>query len=354
MHHITQCEYPACDDDDGNNQPLHDLPQYALAHFGSPITTSKRFGNRFAFQGAATRFWESLVSCTIDVRRVGIVSDLEQACFHKVRIMNSLSPIDQFPYWGVLGFILVTTFLSMELGYRLGSWRHHRITGEKESPVAAMVGSMLGLLAFLLAFTFGLAASRFDERRRAILDEANAIGTTFLRTDFLPDPHSKDAKKLLREYVALRCLAPNPENIATLIRDSERLHGELWRHAAASVKTDVHSVAAVSFVESLNETIDLHGKRVFAGLRSRIPITVWIALWILTFFGMISVGYQTGLAGAKRSPEMIILNLAFTIVLMLIVDLDRAHEGFLRVGQQSMVDVAAMMDTSLNRASESP
>ena len=66
-----------------------------------------------------------------------------------------------------------------------------------------MVAATLGLLAFILAFTFGLAASRFDSRMQVLLDEANAIGTTYLRAGMLPE-QGKQIRALLREYADAR------------------------------------------------------------------------------------------------------------------------------------------------------
>lgn len=101
--------------------------------------------------------------------------------------MPSSGPLDALPLWGLFLAILLLVLLSVEGGYRLGKYRRSRSEEEKEAPVGAMVGATLGLLAFLLAFTFGLAATRFDTRRQVLLDEANAIGTTYLRAGMLPD-----------------------------------------------------------------------------------------------------------------------------------------------------------------------
>jgi hypothetical protein len=97
----------------------------------------------------------------------------------------SHQPLDVIPL-GVF-FILATAgaLLALEFGYRLGIWRRTHAQGEKDAPIGAMVGAILGLLAFMLAFTFSLAAARFDARRTAILNEANAIGTTYLRARLL-------------------------------------------------------------------------------------------------------------------------------------------------------------------------
>jgi hypothetical protein len=93
------------------------------------------------------------------------------------------------------------------------------------------------------------------------------------------------------------------------------------------------------FIESINEVIDLHSKRLFAGLYNRIPITIWASLWFLIVLGMASFGYQAGIAGTTRSLEMPVFALAFAGVLYLIYDLDRSHEGLLQVSQQAMVEL---------------
>lgn len=100
------------------------------------------------------------------------------------------------------------------------------------------------------------------------------------------------------------------------------------------------------FVQSLNQVIDLHATRVYVGLRSRIPLSIWLVLFGLTFIGMGSVGYQAGISGARRSPEITTLTVAFATVIFLIVDLDRAQEGLLHVSQQPMIDLLKTMQTA--------
>ena len=126
----------------------------------------------------------------------------------------STEPLDVIPLWAF--FALATTFamLALDGGYRLGRWRHARVAEEKDAPVGAMVGAVLALLAFMLAFTFGLAASRFDARRQVALEESNAIGTTYLRTSLLPEPQRSETAKLLREYVDVRLRAVQERNVA--------------------------------------------------------------------------------------------------------------------------------------------
>jgi len=250
---------------------------------------------------------------------------------------------DVVPLWALLPLILLVCLLMLECGYRLGRWRHSRAAIEKEAPVAAMAAAVLGLLAFMLAFTFSLAASRFDARRQAVLEEANAIGTTYLRTQLLPDPEGPELAKLLRRYTELRARKLTAENIGELLKESEQLHEQMWSLAVAAADKDSGSIMTGLLLESLNESIDLHSKRTFVGLYSRVPITIWLMLLNLVVLGMISLGYQAGLSATRRSLEMPIFALAFACVLYLVVDLDRAHEGLLQISQQAMINLHQSM-----------
>ncbi len=252
--------------------------------------------------------------------------------------MNS-EPLDVIPLWCFFLMTMIIGMLSVEAGYRTGKSRHASSPDEKDAPVAAMVASILGLLAFMLAFTFSMAATRFDARRQAVLQEANALGTTWLRARLLSEPQRSELTELLRRYTELRVQKIEAGRINELIAESEKLHEQLWSRAVAAAEKDSGSIMTGLFLQSLNESIDLHSSRVFAGLLSRIPLTIWLALFSLNVFGMASVGYQAGLSATRRSQQMVILTLAFASVLYLNVDLDRAHEGLLRVNQQPLINL---------------
>ena len=195
----------------------------------------------------------------------------------------------------------------------------------------------------MLAFTFSMAASRFEARRQVVLEEANAIGTTYLRARLLPEPQRGEVAKLLREYVDVRIRGIREGEIADAVARSEKLHEQLWSQATAAAEKNPGSIMTGLFIQSLNDVIDLHAKRVMVGTRSRIPITIWGGLFALTVGGMASMGYQAGLSATRRSPAMLLLVLAFAGVLLLIADLDRGQEGFLRVSQAAMTDLQRTM-----------
>lgn len=255
-------------------------------------------------------------------------------------------PLDNVPLWLLFAAACALAWFALEGGYRLGRWRHDRVAEEKETPVGAMVASILGLLAFLLAFTFGLAETRFDARREAVLQEANAIGTTYLRARLLPEPERTKVAQLLRDYVDVRL--PNlqqgngPQVITQAIVRSEELQDQLWSQATSATEKKPTIITAL-FIQSLNEVIDMHSKRMMVGWYSRIPISIWAGLFGLALLGMAAVGYQSGLSATRRSPAMLGMVLGFAGVLFLIADLDRAHEGLLTVSQQPMIDLQKSM-----------
>ena len=249
--------------------------------------------------------------------------------------MNYSGPLDIMPLWLLFLATIATVSLAVEIGYRVGGFRR-RHAPEKETPVGAMVGAMLGLLAFMLAFTFGLAASRFDDRRHTILDEANAIGTTYLRAGLLPEPTRTELRRSLREYVEARLQATQQGKLDQAMSRSVELHEQMWSQATDVAQRDPHSIITGLCIQSLNELIDLHATRVMAGLRSRIPGVIWGALFFVSTITMATMGYHEGLAGNRRSLASLALVVTFSAVLMLTVDLDRPQEGFIQVSQQSM------------------
>lgn len=251
-------------------------------------------------------------------------------------------PLDLLPLWLMFAAVCALSGLALEGGYRFSRWRQSSNLVEKESPVGAMVASILALFAFLLAFTFSMAATRYEARRQAVLDESNAVGTTYLRTRLLPEPQRAESARLLREYVAARLRAAENQRMGDLLERSAELHERLWVLAVQSVEKQPTPITGL-YVQSLNEMIDMHSVRVQSGLRSRIPLVIWIGLLAIAMLAMGSVGYLSGLSGTRRSPAMLGLVLAFAGVFYMIADLDRGREGFLRVSQQPLIDLQNSM-----------
>lgn len=257
-------------------------------------------------------------------------------------MMQTNGPIDAVPLWALFICILFVVMLSVEFGYRLGKYRRSRHEEEKEAPLGTMVGATLGLLAFVLAFTFGLAAARFDARRQVLLDEANAIGTTYLRAGMLPE-RGEEIRRLLRDYVAARLEAVQSGKLAEGIRRSENIQQQVWTEAEAVAEKNSDSIIVGLFVQSLNQMIDLHASRMQAGLRSRIPGAIWVGLFAVAALSLATMGYHAGLSGTRRSLAIVAVAVTFSVVIELIADLDRPQEGVLRISQQALLDVQRSM-----------
>jgi hypothetical protein len=205
--------------------------------------------------------------------------------------------IDSIPiYLLFLGTILVV-LISIEAGYKFGIVVHRKMQREKESPATAIAASTLSLLAFILAFTFQIVFSRYDNKKQLVYDEANAIGTAWLRCDFLPDSERNTATRLLRNYTDLRLMAARaPETQApTALRESAKIQQQLWSIAVLNGRRDPNSHLGALFVESMNAVIDLHTLRLSVGLEDRIPAGIWLVLFELIILAMVSLGYQLAL-----------------------------------------------------------
>jgi hypothetical protein len=245
-------------------------------------------------------------------------------------------PLGFLPVWAVFIVNLMLVLFSIEAGYRWARHKQKDSKNEKEAPVGAIVGATLGLLAFLLTFTFGTAADRFNARRQLLVAEVNAIGTVYLRAELLPEPHRNEVRKLLREYVDERLQWAGVKNIHAS-RSSAELHRQLWAQAVAVGAQRPGSVVVALFIDSVNEVIDLHTNRAVARQLSRIPGTFWIVLYVVAFLALSAMGYHGGVAETSRSPAMLAVAIAFSAVIVLIVDLDRPGEGAINVSQRAMM-----------------
>jgi hypothetical protein len=258
------------------------------------------------------------------------------------------TPLDALPLWGVFTFTLVLVLAAVEVGYLGGRRRHPRVAGEKEGPVGAMVGSTLGLLALMLGFSFSFAANRFDVRRTVLIDETNSIGTTYLRADMLPEPHRTEIRTLLRGYTDMRLEGVKTQGLARVLERSDEIQQKLWAHAVALGRESPNSIVVGLFIQTLNETIDIHAKRLMIVMRTRIPTPIWATLYLIAILSLLGLGYQSGISETSRSPAVFMIAIAFSLVICLVADMDRPQEGAIKLSQQSMVDLQTMMHADKN------
>lgn len=262
--------------------------------------------------------------------------------------MSTLYFIDKWPSWLIYLFLVVVFIPFDELGYRIGKFRNKRLSSTDAIRYTGLVETVLALLAFMMAFTFGQASSNYAARKQLILQDANAIGSAYLRADLLPDKTRQNIKALLRDYVDLRVKLMSDGGIVNedkkkMIDKSELIQDQLWSQTMALRENDLSSVKTSLFIETLNEMIDLHNQRVGATFRNRIPRAIRLTLVFLAVASLLLRGYMDGLQGKTRNYFAItILILTFSAVLVLIVDLDRppfTDQRLLSVDHQALVDL---------------
>jgi len=171
----------------------------------------------------------------------------------------------------------------------------------------------------------------------------NAIGTAYLRASTLPEAQRAEAHVRLREYVDVRLTAATSGNIEAGVRRSLEIQTMMWQSAAALAERSPTSIVLGLYLQSLNEMIDLHTTRLTESLRVRIPPILWLVIGAITALSMGEMGYQTGLGGRRRPRSTPAFAIVFASVILLIADLDRPQGGYIRLGQEAMVELRTSM-----------
>lgn len=247
----------------------------------------------------------------------------------------------------VAGFLFGGLLLALEVGRRIGAYRAARAAAAREG-IGAMDGAIFGLMGLLVAFTFSGAASRFDSRRNLIIQEANNIGTAYLRLDLLPAGAQPALRELFRDYVDTRVRAyaklPDVEAARQELAASLRLQGEIWRQAVAGCQT-VNSPASVTLVLSaINNMIDITTKRTMA-TQIHPPRAIFLLLWAATLASALIAGYAMGANGTRSRIHMYSFAAVLALAIFVILNLEYPRLGLIRIDKfdQVLVDLRKSM-----------
>jgi hypothetical protein len=247
-------------------------------------------------------------------------------------------PLDLLPITAVYLLSVVLLLLAIECGFQLNRKLRARIKDESDAHVGVVAGASLGLLGFLLAFVVNLGTNVFSERLHLIIAEVNAISTAHLRAGLLEEPQRSASRQLLTDYVDLRLQAWQFGGLDEALRRSLEIQTQLWtlaEHSAIEQPTPTKSL----YLGALNDVFDRHTERVVFGLGIRIPPTVVLSLYLVAILSVFLVGMLARNHEQRNLPATFILSLILSAVLLLIVDLDRPNDGFLRVPHQPMFDL---------------
>jgi CDP-diglyceride synthetase len=233
---------------------------------------------------------------------------------------------------------LIIVLAGLSLGQFYGINRIKKSAELQQSPVGSVVGAVFGLLAFVLAFTFQIAANHYDSRKNMLLEEVTNIRTAYIRAGLIDEPICSNTKKLLVEYVDKRVdLSRDFSNLGMVLSRSQQILDSLWSYAEILAMRDRSSEVYSLYISSINDLVDNYNQRVTLALEYRIPVVVFYVLYVSLFFSMVVLGYQFGISGKGSFRINILMAIIFAVVMCLITALDRPETGLAKINQKPML-----------------
>ena len=240
---------------------------------------------------------------------------------------------------GVALVMLASMLLAALAGRALHQLRR-RLAPEHEeaehSQESYLIGSMLGLLALLLAFSFAMAVDRYEERRHLVIQEANAIGTAYLRSQLLDQPHRARLSGLLVQYTDNRIAlgSAGRDEVVSRLAANDKLLTEIWA-AVTAARDSAHAYGiSTPILMTFNEVIDLDTERKVARL-VRVPVPVLLLLY--SFLNMTAGVLGFVLEGRRAWLGAFVLFVLLSLYVSIIADLNRPASGNIRESQEPML-----------------
>lgn len=234
-----------------------------------------------------------------------------------------------FNPWLYSAILFIGLILCVFIGFKLGK------RSRAEGGSGALNGAVFGLLGLLLAFSFSGAAERFEHRRALITEEANAIGTAYLRLDLLPPAHQLALRQKMQQYLQARLNTyqmigtDNPGVLANYQR-SVQLQQQIWTEATMAAQHTGNTATLSLISRSLNAMFDITTTRI-AATRNHPPLVIDVLLFALSWISALLAGY--GMTDHARIPwlQVFIFSAALTITIFVIRDMEYPRLGFVRV-----------------------
>lgn len=244
---------------------------------------------------------------------------------------------------GLIVFGLVVA--ALVLGQLLGR-RARRSADGLQEPLNVLQGALLGLVGLILAFGLALAVGRYDTRRGTVVDEANAIGTAYLRAQTLAEPQRGPSLALLVRYADEALVVargvPGSDEASAAAAEGARLQRDLWALAGAALNAAPEASAPRLYVESLNELIDMQTVRL-ASLGNRVPTAILgVQLGAALLAMALLAAYMAYLGRGQWGLPLAAVLLTFLVLVTF--DLDRPSRGLIRVPATALVDLRASME----------
>ena len=246
----------------------------------------------------------------------------------------------------IVAILFFVILLANEAGYRLGHYYTSKSDEDVKNHTNTIQAGTLGLLALILGFTFNIALQRYNNRSQAVIHEANTIGTALLRTDLLPQPYDSITHDLLQNYIDLRLAVSNTsfaeiDEQHELNDETEKIHKMIWIIAVRAAEVDPRPVTTGYIIDALNSMIDAHGER-NALLQLHVPEVILFLLFIVFIMSGALIGYSSGLGKRRTTIPTMMMTFLISLVVFIIIDLDRPKRGVIKVNQISMERLKGM------------
>lgn len=235
--------------------------------------------------------------------------------------------------------LFIGMVLLLELGRRLGRQRLGKDEEGARAGLGAVEGAVFALMGLLIAFTFSGAAARFDARRQLIVDEANSIGTAWLRLDLLPAAAQPELRELFRRYLDKRLAVyqklPDVEAARAEVTKANALQGDIWSRATVACRESANPLTA-QLIPALNQMFDIASTRT-AVTQVHPPAIIFIMLGVLSLMSALLAGYA--MAGGKSRSWIHMLGFALIMAstVYVILDIEFPRLGFIRVDAMDRV-----------------
>jgi hypothetical protein len=247
--------------------------------------------------------------------------------------------------WELALILLAIVLGATALGLVLGRYLRHRSEHLRE-PLGVLQAALLGLVGLVLAFGLALAVGRYESRRTAVVDDANAIGTTYLRAETLHEPIRAQSLRLLVQYtdtsIGLSNAIPGSAASRETVADGSELQRRLWALAAQALADQPQASAPRLYVETLNDMIDMQTVRV-AALNNRVPGAVLALEVIFAGAALGLLAFYLALLGRGVLPVLLAAGL-IGCLLLVTFDLDRPTRGLIDVPSTPLTSLRASMD----------
>ena len=253
--------------------------------------------------------------------------------------------------WMIAPFIIILLVVALETGFRIGL-NNHKNGDTKESESSKIVlSSLLLVLGLILAFSFGAGVSRYEARKAAVNEEANAIGTLFYFAKFADEPERSDLRNKIYQYAQTRTTtnidSPTVEELKQIIANSEELKFQVADLASQIINnSETFTAYESSLLKATNDVLNANAKRA-AVVNDTLPLSV---IFLQLFIAAISLGfagYMSGLSGKLNRLQIYALTFCLALVIFTAQDFDRSLEGFIRVSHNSIDDVVSDMSVRL-------